>query len=194
VLADRDRRNLLGRWLTLMGVNSCRTTLESTPLSSLTPVSGDELVITEAPAEDVDTQVIALRTRGWKNIVVSTPHIDAATAGAALRRDVRVLMRRDRRPPAALNAAVPSPLSHSDANSSPAAESESAHELTAQLTERERAVLQLVAQGQSNREIGSTLGLSHLTIKSHLSRVSRKLGTGDRASMVLIALRGGAIA
>lgn len=57
------------------------------------------------------------------------------------------------------------------------------------LSTREVEVLQLVAAGQSNREIGLTLNLSALTVKSHLSRIGRKLGAGDRARMVVQAMR-----
>ena len=59
------------------------------------------------------------------------------------------------------------------------------------LSVREIGVLRHVAQGCSNREVGDLLGLSALTVKSHLARISRKLGTGDRAQLVAIALRGG---
>src|SRR5206468_972510 len=51
----------------------------------------------------------------------------------------------------------------------------------------------LVADGRSNKEIGETLGLSALTVKSHLARIARKLGTGDRAEMVAMAMRAGVI-
>jgi DNA-binding NarL/FixJ family response regulator len=62
------------------------------------------------------------------------------------------------------------------------------------LSGREVEVLRLVADGRSNKEIGETLGLSALTVKSHLARIARKLGTGDRAGMVAVAMRGGIIA
>jgi two-component system, NarL family, nitrate/nitrite response regulator NarL len=58
-----------------------------------------------------------------------------------------------------------------------------------ELTARELGVLRLVADGQSNRAIGEHLQLSALTVKSHLARISRKIGTGDRAEMVAFALR-----
>ncbi len=61
------------------------------------------------------------------------------------------------------------------------------------LSARELEVLQLVAGGQSNRDIGEALQLSALTVKSHLARIARKLGTGDRAEMVAVALRAGVI-
>ncbi|MEP6562417.1 MAG: LuxR C-terminal-related transcriptional regulator, partial [Nakamurella sp.] len=63
-----------------------------------------------------------------------------------------------------------------------------------QLTEREIEVLAAVAEGRSNQWIGEQLSLSALTIKSHLARISRKLGTGDRAHMVAITMRAGLIA
>ena len=59
------------------------------------------------------------------------------------------------------------------------------------LTAREISVLKLVADGRTNRLIGEDLGLSALTVKSHLARISRKLGTGDRAELVAISIRGG---
>jgi DNA-binding NarL/FixJ family response regulator len=61
------------------------------------------------------------------------------------------------------------------------------------LSAREIEVLALVAGGQSNRDIGGELHLSALTVKSHLARIARKLGTGDRAEMVAVALRAGVI-
>jgi len=61
------------------------------------------------------------------------------------------------------------------------------------LSGREVEVLQLVADGQSNKEIGEALSLSALTVKSHLSRIGRKVGTGDRAQMVALAMRAGVI-
>ncbi len=61
------------------------------------------------------------------------------------------------------------------------------------LTVRELGVLRLVADGCSNRAVGEHLGLSALTVKSHLARISRKLGTGDRAALVAISIRSGVL-
>ena len=58
-----------------------------------------------------------------------------------------------------------------------------------ELTPRELGVLRLVADGRTNRQIGERLELSALTVKSHLARISRKVGTGDRAEMVAYAIR-----
>ena len=60
-----------------------------------------------------------------------------------------------------------------------------------ELSAREIEVLRLVADGRSNKAIGQTMGLSALTVKSHLARIARKLGTGDRAGMVAVGMRGG---
>lgn len=57
------------------------------------------------------------------------------------------------------------------------------------LSAREREVLALVAAGRSNIEIGSELTLSALTVKSHLGRIAKRLGTGDRTEMAMIHLR-----
>jgi DNA-binding NarL/FixJ family response regulator len=48
------------------------------------------------------------------------------------------------------------------------------------------------ADGQSNVQIGDHLGLSPLTVKSHFARIGRRLGGGDRAQLVLLALRANA--
>ena len=62
-----------------------------------------------------------------------------------------------------------------------------------ELSAREVEVLQLVSEGRSNKEIGDALGLSALTVKSHLARIARKVGTGDRAEMVAHTMRSGLV-
>ena len=62
-----------------------------------------------------------------------------------------------------------------------------------ELSAREVEVLQLVSEGCSNKDIGDALGLSALTVKSHLARIARKVGTGDRAEMVAQAMRAGLV-
>ncbi len=61
------------------------------------------------------------------------------------------------------------------------------------LSAREVEVLQLVAGGYSNAEVGHELGLSASTIKAHLVRIGRRLGSGDRAHLVALAMRTGTI-
>lgn len=61
------------------------------------------------------------------------------------------------------------------------------------LTAREREVLQLVSQGNRNRDIGTHLSISEETVKVHVKHVMDKLGARDRTEAVTIALRRGII-
>lgn len=59
------------------------------------------------------------------------------------------------------------------------------------LSARELQIVEHVASGYSNSEIGARLGLSPLTVKSHLARVFQTLGASDRAHATAIAFRSG---
>jgi two-component system NarL family response regulator len=61
------------------------------------------------------------------------------------------------------------------------------------LTPREVAVLELVAKGKSNKEIGATLALAEGTVKTHLKRIYEKLGVGDRTEAALSAVQRGIV-
>jgi DNA-binding NarL/FixJ family response regulator len=57
----------------------------------------------------------------------------------------------------------------------------------AELTERERAVLVLIAQGRSNRQIAHRLDLTEGTVKGYVSTILDKLGVQDRTQAALLA-------
>ena len=61
------------------------------------------------------------------------------------------------------------------------------------LTERERQVLVLIAEGKSTKEAAAQLGISYKTADSHRSRILEKLGVHETASMVRYAIRAGLI-
>jgi DNA-binding NarL/FixJ family response regulator len=66
------------------------------------------------------------------------------------------------------------------------------HDLS-RITEREREVLSLVAEGLSNEEIATRLYLSPLTTKTHVSHIMTKLNARDRAQLVVIAYESGLV-
>jgi len=132
------------------------------------------VVVTELADGDGTSLVQNLRRRGGQRVVVLTRRASRAELGVLLVGGLRG---------AIASATVPSlprtPVAPPPAPPLP------------ELTSRELSVLRLVAQGRSNRLIGEDLGLSALTVKSHLARISRKFGTGDRAHLVAMSFRGG---
>ncbi|GLQ90833.1 response regulator transcription factor [Dyella flagellata] len=67
------------------------------------------------------------------------------------------------------------------------------HVVDEPLTEREIAILRLVASGQANKQVASKLGLSEETVKGHLKNIFTKLDVADRTHAVTVAARRGII-
>ena len=59
------------------------------------------------------------------------------------------------------------------------------------LSPREMEILQLITRGLSNKEIAYTLGISHQTVKNHMTSILRKLDVDDRTQAAVSALRRG---
>jgi DNA-binding NarL/FixJ family response regulator len=66
-----------------------------------------------------------------------------------------------------------------------------AREKVANLSERERAVLRLLADGLSNRQIARRLDIVESTVKAHVSAVLTRLGVPNRAAAAVLAAQAG---
>lgn len=133
-----------------------------------------EICVIESSLSDGSGIALAreLRNAGWSRVIVLSSAEDPTQARAAVMAGVRCFL--VSRPGNGTTGTAPTGS-------------------LAGMSQRELEVLQLVADGHSNRDVGEQLGLSALTVKSHLARIARKLGTGDRAEMVVMAMRAGAI-
>jgi DNA-binding NarL/FixJ family response regulator len=116
---------------------------------------------------------------GWRRVVLLTVRDDPYAVRAAINAHVRCY--------------IVTPEENGPSTGSPVARLRPRGGSPDELSAREVEVLQLVSEGRSNKEIGDALGLSALTVKSHLARIARKVGTGDRAEMVAHAMRSGLV-
>jgi DNA-binding NarL/FixJ family response regulator len=57
------------------------------------------------------------------------------------------------------------------------------------LTDREKEVLQLLAEGKSNKEVAAVIDISPLTVETHRSNLMQKLNLHSTAEIVLYAVR-----
>jgi DNA-binding CsgD family transcriptional regulator len=142
------------------------------------PVGPHDVCVLDAPMLVLQDELRGLRALGWRRVIVVAPRSEA----------VRVAMASGAR-----SCVVP-PMRPAPMAVAPPRPSRSGRTSPDALSEREIQVLQGVAEGHTNRQIGEDLSLSALTVKSHLARIARKLGTGDRAEMVAIGIRQGLVA
>ena len=142
------------------------------------PTGQQDVCVLEVPLPHLRDELRGVRAIGWRRILVVASRSDAVRVaiGSAARAAVVPPLR-----PVPMGVAPARP--HRTGNASPDA-----------LSDREIQVLQGVAEGHTNKQIGEDLCLSALTVKSHLARIARKLGTGDRAEMVAIGMRQGIVA
>jgi two-component system, NarL family, response regulator len=61
------------------------------------------------------------------------------------------------------------------------------------LSPREVEILEMVAKGLTNKEIGQALEISHFTVRNHINHICAKLNAGDRTEAATVALQQGVI-
>jgi NarL family two-component system response regulator LiaR len=71
----------------------------------------------------------------------------------------------------------------------PAGAAQGSRQVAGDLTDREREVIGLVAQGKSNQEIAHQFFISEKTVKTHISHILAKLGLKDRTQLAIFAIR-----
>jgi two-component system nitrate/nitrite response regulator NarL len=64
----------------------------------------------------------------------------------------------------------------------------------AMLTEREREIISLLAEGLRNKQIGERLFISEITVRHHLTSIFNKLAVSDRVELLIYAYRNGIVA
>jgi DNA-binding NarL/FixJ family response regulator len=181
VIADPATREVVVHGLAVLGaVDVVEAGGVAEALARTRGMAPRELLVTEVALPDGSGIALLgqLRADGWTRGIVLSDRHDPYTVRAALSARVRSFLV-TRTPAEAGRAAAVAVRARGRGVEG--------------LSPREVEVLAGVAAGRSNRDIGESLGLSALTVKSHLARIARKLGTGDRAEMVALALRGGVI-
>ena len=152
------------------GLEPVRVSFDGTGLPALLLVSDDPAAVTRAARSGAG---------GWAVVPLNATAEDLASAAAA-----------------AVRGFVVTPASWApDAPAGNDAEEPEEDDLAPRerLTAREREVLELVAQGRSNRAIATALGISEHTVKYHLASIYGKLGASTRTQAVRRGLRRGLI-
>ena len=175
LIADPDHvtREPLAAGLSAVGVGSVLPagSVDSVEEAVRERPPGDLALVSLLFGADGTRLIALLRAAGWPRVIALAPTADIGPVIDAVGAGVTGVLIGRRANPAA--ASLPSSI----------------HDLSS----REIEVIRLVADGRSNKWIGEQLSLSALTVKSHLARIGRKLGTGDRAHMVALAMRAGVI-
>ena len=208
VVADPRVRQSVTRHLWALGVRDVLEAQTAAEARSRMAATRDLAVVDIHLPDGSGLQLLAeMRAAGWAGGLAVSAADDAGAVRSALASGVRGFVITGARPVAAnlpgmvgvhgasANRVRPAASLPPGAAALAAANSgaQAPHAGCRDLSAREIEVLRLVADGRSNKAIGQAMGLSALTVKSHLARIARKLGTGDRAGMVAVALRGGTI-
>jgi DNA-binding NarL/FixJ family response regulator len=120
--------------------------------------------------------------------------VGASLEGASESAEVVLVVRPGRASTLVSEAAV-GDMAHEDALHSAVLDDDSARDTVVDpaLTNREREILALLADGLGNKQIAARLGISTNTVKTHVELLFDKLGASSRAEAVAIGVRRGAL-
>ena len=194
-------RSILERERDIEVVGEAADGLEALDLLARTPT---DVVLMDIRMPRLDgiatTRLVRRRHPGTKVVVLTTYDLDeylleALRAGASgfLLKDVRA-----EQLPGAVRSAVAGDVLLSGEPTRRLAQSlipapSGPTALAAQLSAREREVLDLVAQGCTNAEVAAGLHLGETTVKTYVSRLLVKLGRRDRVGLVIAAYENGVV-
>jgi DNA-binding NarL/FixJ family response regulator len=121
-------------------------------------------------------------------VILLTNTADSALVGLALRSGIRGVISLD-----ATAEEIEAAVHAVDAGLVVLAEPPVAQELVEPLTDRELELLDLLAEGLSNKLIAHRLGISEHTVKTHVASIFAKLGVSSRTEAVSQAIRRGLV-
>jgi len=171
-------------------------------VSRLAPVelSGDVLLIEAGDSSDHEWPVLADLPIP---VVALMDFADSALAGSALRAGIRGAISRDATPEeiegavhavnAGLVVTTPASLKELLPDADAFAEGPLNEPLSEPLSDRELEVLDLLAEGMSNKLIAHRLSISEHTVKTHVASIFAKLGASSRTEAVSRAIRRGLV-
>jgi DNA-binding NarL/FixJ family response regulator len=206
-------------WVVSSALGSVMGSVTNTPASTVPTGAGDIEVVAEAATGGEAVDVTARHRPDVVVMDLRMPGLDGAAATAEIRRrhpDVHVLILTTYETDADILAAVGAGATGYLLKDAPLEELYRAVRAAAReettfgsrvasrvlrqirgdpnaLTRREIEVLELVAAGQRNREIGRALHIGEATVKSHLLHIFSKLGVDDRTHAVTVALERGVL-
>jgi DNA-binding NarL/FixJ family response regulator len=154
----------------LNGLEAMRQILQGCPDTSV-------LILTVHEREDLVAQLLSAGASGYMIKRAAAQDLVSAVQ-AVFRGDAYI-------DPAIAKLVVSGYVSHVQSGSPDSASNN--------LTDREREVLQLVAEGYTNREIASLLHLSIKTVQNHRAKILRKLDLHDRGELIKYAIEKGII-
>jgi FixJ family two-component response regulator len=133
----------------------------------------------------IDLQKTLIDTGREEQLVFITAHGDIPMCAQAMKAGAVDFLRKPFKPKELLES-VERALSRSSEKLLLASERNRAHALLQQLTPREYEVMELVATGLLNKQVGGELGMAEKTVKTHRAHVMQKLGITSVAELMVV--------